>query len=121
MVKELAIILAVLMSVACGEVQKVEVPSPEFQAKTAPTPTPVDLASRSGPVNDEQSAIAIALAAWIPVYGREQIESERPYSAVLSKGVWEVTGYLPENTVGGTAVALISQKDGRVIKIYHEE
>ena len=70
-------------------------------------------------VPDEQTAIAIAVAVWIPIYGRQQIENEKPYKAKLNNGVWTVTGSLPENYDGGTAVAEISREDGRVLKVIH--
>ena len=120
-----SVLIAVLLMTACAgvsdfDVPPVKEPKPEISRQQT-TPTPVNLATRRGPVNDEQAAIAIALAVWIPVYGRELIESEKPYSATLTNGVWTVTGYLPENTVGGTAIAWIAQKDGRVIRYIHEE
>jgi hypothetical protein len=60
-------------------------------------------------VPDEQTAIAIAVAVWIPIYGRKQIESEKPSKATLKNGIWTVTGTLPEGYDGGTAVAEIAQ------------
>jgi hypothetical protein len=60
------------------------------------------------------------VAAWVPVYGKELIESEKPYSATLKNGVWTVTGSLPKPyTLGGVAEAQISQETGRVLKIIH--
>jgi hypothetical protein len=37
----------------------------------------------------------------------------------LSNGVWTVQGTLPEGYDGGTAVAEISQEDGRILKVIH--
>jgi len=70
-------------------------------------------------VPDAETAIAIAIAVWNPVYGKKEIASEKPYYAVLKNGLWTVTGSLPDGWVGGVATAVISQRDGRVIKIYH--
>jgi hypothetical protein len=39
-------------------------------------------------------AVAVAAAVLIPVYGRKQIASERPFKAELSGGVWDVNGSL---------------------------
>ena len=86
------------------------------------TPTPIDyinFAVKKGRVDDQDAAIAIAVQAWVPVYGEEQIERERPYTAVLKKGVWTVEGSLPYQTPGGVAIALINQKDGHIIKLMH--
>jgi hypothetical protein len=74
---------------------------------------------KNGYVPNEQTAIAIAVAVWTPIYGREQIESEKPFKATLKNGVWTVTGTLPEGYVGGTAVADIAQADGRVLRVIH--
>jgi len=74
----------------------------------------------NGYVPDEKTAIAIAVAAWIPIYGKENIEKEKPYKAVLKDGVWTVTGSLPKPfTLGGVAEAQISQETGRILKIIH--
>ena len=73
----------------------------------------------AGYVPDEQTAIAIAVAAWIPIYGKAQIESEKPYGATLKDGVWTVTGTLPPGYDGGTAVAEIAQTDGRILRVIH--
>lgn len=73
---------------------------------------------KNGYVPDEQTAISIAVAAWIPIYGKKKIEKQKPYKAVLNDGVWTVTGTL-KHAVGGTAEALIAQADGRIIRIIH--
>ncbi|HUQ30996.1 MAG TPA: YbbC/YhhH family protein [Pyrinomonadaceae bacterium] len=74
-----------------------------------------------GFVPDEQTAISIAVAVWSPIYGREQIESEKPFKASLKDGVWTVTGTLPEGYNGGTAIADISQETGCILRVIHEQ
>lgn len=76
---------------------------------------------KNGYVSDEETAIAIAVAVWNPIYGKQQIESEKPYQANLKNGVWRVTGSLPKGADGGTAIAEISKDDGRILKIIHEQ
>lgn len=76
---------------------------------------------KDGYVPDEQTAITIAVAVWTPIYGKEQIDNEKPYRAVLKDGVWTVTGALPTGSNGGTAIAKISKKDGRILKVNHEQ
>jgi hypothetical protein len=75
----------------------------------------------AGFVPDEKTAIAIAVAAWIPIYGKKTIDGEKPYKAVLKDGVWTVTGSLPKGWKGGVAEAKIAQGDGRILKIIHGE
>jgi len=48
----------------------------------------------NGFVPDEATAVKIAEAVLIPVYGANKIESERPFTAKLKKGVWTVAGTL---------------------------
>lgn len=81
----------------------------------------------SGFVENEHAAIDIAVIAWIPIYGKEHIESEKPYEAKLKNGIWEVSGSIPGTSevkdpsqlVGGAAFAKIRQKDGKVVFITH--
>jgi hypothetical protein len=72
-------------------------------------------------VPDSQTAIRIAEAVWIPIYGEEQIYRERPFRAVLRGDTWVVSGTLPPGYVGGTAIAEISKRDGRILRVIHEE
>ena len=74
-----------------------------------------------GYVPNEETAIKIAVAVWIPIYGKEQIEGEKPYKAVLKGGIWYVTGSLPEGWIGGVAEAEIAKDDGRILRISHGE
>jgi hypothetical protein len=76
---------------------------------------------KEGYVPDEKTAIRIAVAVWIPIYGEEQIEGEKPYQAKLDKGVWTVEGSLPkgEFVLGGVAVAEIAKDDGCILRVSH--
>jgi hypothetical protein len=96
---------------------KTEVPSQKAESANALSAT--DLQPKKRYVADEQTAIAIAVAVWVPIYGKAQIETEKPYKATLINGVWFVKGSLPEGHEGGTAVAEISQEDGRILKVIH--
>ena len=70
-------------------------------------------------VSDEETAIKIAVAVWLPIYGKEKIEKEKPYKAMLKGGIWYVNGSLPKGWVGGVAEAEIAKDDGRIIRISH--
>ena len=83
---------------------------------------------KRGFVPDETTAVSIAEAVLIPVYGREQIESKRPFKAVLENVVWTVHGTLhcsdgkggvTTTCVGGTAEVKLSKTDGRIMKMIH--
>jgi hypothetical protein len=73
----------------------------------------------AGYVPDEATAIKIAVAVWEPIYGAEHIAGEKPYHAALHDGVWTVTGSLPKQMLGGVAIAEISKRDGRIIRVSH--
>jgi hypothetical protein len=76
---------------------------------------------KEGYVPDEKTAIRIAVAVWIPIYGEKEIEGEKPYQAKLDKGVWTVEGSLPEGWLGGVAVAEIAKDDGCILRVSHGE
>ncbi len=78
----------------------------------------------AGFVPDSATAVRIAVAVWIPIYGERQIMSEQPFVATLKDSVWTVTGSLPPApkghvVLGGTAVAKIAQRDGRILFVIH--
>jgi hypothetical protein len=75
---------------------------------------------KAGYVPDKETAISIAEAVWLPIFGKE-IYSERPFIAKLSKDgqVWKVEGTLPEGMLGGTAYAEIRKSDCKILKVIH--
>jgi len=64
-------------------------------------------------------AIQIAVAVWEPIYGVENIQRQKPFRATLTNGVWLVEGSLPKRMLGGVALAEISKRDGRVLRVSH--
>ena len=83
---------------------------------------------KGGFVSDSQTAVKIAEAVLIPVYGEKQIRSEEPFTAVLKGDVWTIDGTLrcPDgkggfttDCDGGTAVVKVSKSDGRILFMMH--
>jgi hypothetical protein len=78
-----------------------------------------------GYVPDSKTAVKIAEAVLIPVFGEKKIESERPFTATLKNGVWTVEGTLhcPDGTStscdGGVAEVRISKNDARILHMLH--
>lgn len=72
-----------------------------------------------GYVPDAETAIRIAVAIWEPIYGRTQIEGQKPYRASLKDGIWTVEGSLPKGWIGGVALAQIAKDDGRILQVSH--
>jgi len=73
---------------------------------------------KEGFVPDAKTAIKIAEAVWIPIYG-QNIYKEKPYTVRLKKGVWSVEGSLPGESKGGVAFILIQKSDGKILKVIH--
>jgi hypothetical protein len=73
---------------------------------------------KDGYVPNKETAIKIAEAIWLPIYG-ENVLKEKPYRAELKEGkIWIVAGTLHEE-YGGVAYAEISKKNGCILKVYH--
>jgi hypothetical protein len=70
-------------------------------------------------VATKETAIALAVAAWSPIFGKEKIEKEAPYQAMRIDDCWVVSGSLKTGRFGGTAQAVISAADGRFLNITH--
>lgn len=68
---------------------------------------------------DAATAIALSEKTLVPVYGKKQIESERPFKAKLEGSVWHVWGYMPPEDVGGVAEVWIDKNNGKVIRMSH--
>jgi hypothetical protein len=76
---------------------------------------------KDGFVPNEETAIAIAEAILKPIYGAQQVESERPWHVKFLNGVWWVGGTLAKGKVGGVAEIRIAKKDARVLSVKHGE
>jgi hypothetical protein len=82
-------------------------------------------------VPDAATAVRIAEPALIKVYGKHQIDYEKPLTAKLENGVWNVDGTLccPDRNgrrtceigecVGGVAALKLRQSDGKILSISH--
>jgi hypothetical protein len=90
--------------------------------------TPPGYTPKAGFVPDSKTAVAVAEAVLIPVYGKEQIEKERPFTARLEHDVWTIEGTLncfdakgakTTDCSGGVAVIKISKSDGRILYMLH--
>ena len=87
--------------------------------RTDPAPKPHSVQPELGMVPDEATAVAIALAVWRPIYGEQHIARKAPFHARLADGEWTVEGSLPPHTKGGVPLAVIAQRDGRILRISH--
>lgn len=83
----------------------------------------------SGFVPNEETAVKIAEAVLIPIYGEKKIAEEKPFHASRKGEVWTVTGTLycsdgkggrtTQNCAGGVAMVEISKSDARILSMGH--
>jgi NTF2 fold immunity protein of polymorphic toxin system component len=82
----------------------------------------VSVKPKNGFVPNAETAVKIAEAVLIPVYGEATVNQERPFKASRQGDVWRVTGTLncgaPQCT-GGTAVVRISETSGEILFMGH--
>jgi NTF2 fold immunity protein len=76
---------------------------------------------RNGFIPDANTALKIAEAVLIPIYGKEQIAAEQPFRAILRGNTWMVVGTLKPGLAGGTAIIRLSKSDGRVLFVSHSQ
>ena len=72
----------------------------------------------AGYVPDAKTAIKIAEAVWLPIYGKE-IYNEKPFIAHLENSIWIVEGTLKEGWAGGVALAEIAKDTGCILRVSH--
>ena len=74
----------------------------------------------NGYVPDAQTAIYIATAVALPIYGKKKIDSEAPLHAGLKDGVWTVIGN-PPKSLGGELIVQLDKKTGAVLFVSHTQ
>ncbi|WP_096359581.1 YbbC/YhhH family protein [Sulfuricaulis limicola] len=77
-----------------------------------------NVSPKDGLVPNAETAIKIAEAVWLPIYG-DGIFKKKPFKARLVGDVWVVEGTLPLEMVGGVPLAEISKKDGKILRVSH--
>lgn len=75
--------------------------------------------AKEGFVPNAETAIRIAEAILIPIYGTETVKNEKPFTAVLNGNVWTVTGTLPTGSLGGVSTVEIAKDSGCVLRATH--
>lgn len=74
-----------------------------------------------GVIRDGLVAAKVAEIYLTSVYGKDQIEKQRPLVADLSGGIWTIRGTPPSKgrSFGGVAEIEIAKTDGRVLRMSH--
>ena len=69
-----------------------------------------------GLVPDEQTALKIAEAVLVPIYGKK-IMDDKPYIIKNADGRWTIDGTIPKDFVGGSFHIVIQQRDAKILEI----
>jgi hypothetical protein len=70
-------------------------------------------------IKDSSTAIKVAEPILFSIYGKENIESKKPYETYLINNYWVIAGTLPEESTGGTFLIIIDARNSKVLKITH--
>jgi len=75
----------------------------------------------NGFIPDKETAIKVAIAVWLPIYGKK-IYNEAPYKAkLINDKIWVVEGTLSEGKLGGVSIIKIQKSDGKILMVAHEK
>jgi hypothetical protein len=77
------------------------------------------VAPEQGFVPDQQTAMTIVTAVLIPIYGKSNIELQRPIKVTLADGVWTVRGQLPKTLLGGVFEIRLKKQNGEILYVAH--
>jgi len=70
-------------------------------------------------IPDAQTAIKVAEAILLPIYGENSIAKEQPFKAELSGETWTIKGSMSPNREGGVAIVTLSKVNGQILSICH--
>ncbi len=73
-----------------------------------------------GYVPDQATAVRVAEAILIPIYGSDNVKRQLPLRATLTNGVWRVDG-TAKTRFGGTASVEISKETGCILRVTHSK
>jgi len=111
------VLLACMRAVSALNAQSSDDQAVEYARQLVSGQKPVVPAA--GYVPDSNTAIAIATAVLTPIYGKNTIDSEKPWKAGLKGGVWTVTGTFNGKGKGGEAIVQIDKKAGTIVFVTH--
>jgi hypothetical protein len=73
----------------------------------------------NGCVPDARTAIKIAEAVLTTIYGEKEVDWNKPFTAVLRKGIWRVGGWGNHPGIEGGGMEIdIARSDGRISRIW---
>ena len=75
--------------------------------------------NKSAIIKDSSTAIKIVEPILFSIYGKDNIESQKPYGSYLIENYWVINGTLPKDMLGGTFLIIIDARNSKVLKITH--
>jgi hypothetical protein len=72
-----------------------------------------------GFVSDEQTALNIAKAVWMPIYGKKDLMFRRYRVALLDNSVWVIEGGNTLGWNGGGPFIRIEKESGTILQVSH--
>jgi hypothetical protein len=70
-------------------------------------------------IKNGNSAVKIAESILFDIFGKSNIEEQKPYEKYLINNYWVVLGTLSKRSKGGTFLIIIDAKNAEVLKISH--
>ena len=70
-------------------------------------------------IKDSLTAVKVAEPILFSIYGKENIEEQKPYEIYLINSYWIISGVLPEDYAGGNFLIIIDGRNSKVIRITH--
>jgi hypothetical protein len=72
-----------------------------------------------GFVSTPETAVQIARAVAVPIYGEQQVARQSPLTATLVDDRWVVEGKLPPGELGGVLHVEIAKASGCILRVTH--
>lgn len=81
--------------------------------------TPISVVE-NGVLNNETIAVEVAKIYISNIFGKACLQEEKPYQVVMiNDSIWDISGSLPKNALGGTFSIVLDKRTGGVISIMH--
>jgi len=112
-----AVLLIVLASLVVSRAMPSDSDDIEYARRLVLGTKPV--VKPQGYVPDQATAIRIAIAVLIPIYGEKIEEGEKPWKAGLKGDVWTVVGTFNGKGEGGESIVQLSKSKGTILFVTH--
>ena len=67
----------------------------------------------------QENAVEFAEKVLFDIYGKKNIQSQKPYDIFEFDGYWLISGTLPKEMKGGTFMIVLDSRDYRVVRLTH--